>query len=172
MLDVLTEAFSQIQTNDCLQTLTDSEFCIYDTDQKRCEIQTDPDGLKHFTVQNPTNRAIHFLAIDKCVFFDNDEIQRCDCAIFDSETFCFIEIKEVNRPAKRSKHYQRAKAQLKSSIQHFQEQLTFSTNRIEAYACVGRTTARPARPAADVNDRLEFEELGAALYHGNIKEYI
>lgn len=171
VLNIIKKAFPQIESNICLQTLTDSEFCIYDTDKKRCEIQTDPDGVKHFTIENPTNRDIHFLAIDKCIFFDNDSIQRCDCAIFDNKTFCFIEIKEIDRKAKRSEHYHEAKEQLKSTIQHFHERLTFPTKRIEAYACVGRTTARPARPAADLNNQLEFEELGATLYHGNIKRF-
>ncbi|GAB2543254.1 hypothetical protein [Spirosoma aerophilum] len=171
MLNRIQEAFPHIQAGTCLQTLTDTEFCIYDTAQKRCEIQTDIDGLKHFTVENPTNRDIHFLAIDKCIFFDKDGIQRCDCAVFDSKTFCFIEIKEIDSAAKRSEHYRKAKDQLKTTIQHFQGQMEFTTKRIEAYACVGRTIARPAKPAADLNDRLEFEELGAALYHGNIKRF-
>lgn len=171
MLDAIKKAFPQTQTNACLQTLTDSEFCIYDTDKKRCEIQTDPDGIVHFTVQNPANRDVHFLAIDKCIFFDDDGIRRCDCAVFDNKTFCFVEIKKVDHAARRSESYRQAKGQLKSTIQHFQERLIFSTKRIEAYACVGRTTARPARPAADLNDQLEFEEIGAALYHGNIKRF-
>ncbi|QMW06259.1 hypothetical protein [Spirosoma foliorum] len=171
MLDTIRQTFPRTTTGNCLQTLTDTEFCIFDTDKKRCEIQLDPDGLKHFTVENPTSRAIHFLAIDKCIFSDGDHIQRCDCAVFDSKTFCFVEIKEIDSAAKRSEHYRKAKEQLKATIQHFQEQLEFTTKRIEAYACVGRTTARPAKPAADLNDRLEFEELGSALYHGNIKRF-
>lgn len=171
MLNRIQKAFPQTQAGTCLQTLTETEFFIYDTDQKRCEIQTDINGLKHFTVENPTNRDIHFLAIDKCIFFDNDGIQRCDCAVFDNKTFCFVEIKETDTDARRSAHYRKAKEQLKATIQHFQEQVEFTTKRIEAYACVGRTTARPAKPAADLNDRLEFDELGAALYHGNIKRF-
>jgi hypothetical protein len=60
---------------------------------------------------------------------------------------------------------------LKTTIQLFQDQLTFTTKRIEAYACVGRTTARPARQASDLNEQLEFAELSATLYHGNTKRF-
>lgn len=170
MLDIIVKTFPQTQANNCFQTLTDIEFCVYDTGDRRCEIQTDPDGVVHFTVENPTGRDINFLAIDNCLFTDNT-IQRCDCAVFDSKTFCFVEIKEVDHAARRSDQYRKAKEQLKTTIQHFQEQLTFTTKRIEAYACVGRTVARPARPAADINEQFEFAELGAVLYHGNIKRF-
>ncbi len=171
VIDIIKQTFPQTQANTCLQTLTDAEFCIYDTEDKRSEIQTDVNGLQHFTVENPTKRDIHFLAIDKCIFFDNERILRCDCAVFDSKTFCFVEIKEVDHAARRAEQYRKAKEQLKTTIQHFQEKLTFTTKRIEAYACVGRTTARPARPAADSNEQFEFSELGATLYHGNVKRF-
>jgi len=171
VLEPIRKTFPQTELNHCLQTQTDTEFFIFDTVDKRCKIQTDPDGLKHFTVENPTGRDIHFFAIDKCVFFDNDDIQRCDCAVFDNKTFCFIEIKEVDHAARRAEQYRKAKEQLKATILYFQEQLTFTTKRIEAYACVGRTTARPARQATNLNDQFEFSELGAVLYHGNIKRF-
>lgn len=171
VLNTIKRSFPQTEANACLQTLTVIEFCIYDTDARRCVIQDDPDGLKHFTVENPTEREIYFLAIDKCLFFDGDGIQRCDCAVFDSKTFCFIEIKEVDHAAKRSEHYRKAKEQLKTTIQYFQERLTFTTKRIEAYACVGRTIARPARQATDINEQFEFAEMGATLYHGNVKRF-
>lgn len=171
MLDAINKAFPKTLTNACLQTLTDLEFHIYDTDEKRCEIQTDPDGIVHFTVENPTAQNIHFLAIDKCLFFDNDEVQRCDCALFSHKVFCFVEIKEVNLAARRADQNRKAKEQLKNTIRLFKEQLTFATKHLEAYACVGRTTPRPARLASDLNDLLEFEELGATFYHGNIKRF-
>lgn len=171
MLDPIQQTFPKIQENGCLKTRTDNEFCIYDTDTGRCTIQTDPDGIRHFTVENPTKRAIHFLAIDKCIFLDSDDTRRCDCAIFDSKTFCFVEIKEVDHAARRAEQLRKAKEQLRTTILHFQEKMTFTTKRIEAYTCVGRTTARPARQATDLNDQLEFNELGATLYHGNIKRF-
>lgn len=170
MRKLIEQAFSQSVENGCLRTLNDGEFCIYDTDAKQCAIQTDPVGLKHFTVENPTRRAIHFLAIDHCLFSDKD-VTRCDCAVFDEKTFCFVEIKETDTAARRSAHYNKAKDQLKMTIRHFQERMTFTTKRIEAYACVGRTLTRPARQTNDLNEEVEFADIGAILYHGNVKRF-
>ncbi|AKD55928.1 hypothetical protein SD10_14485 [Spirosoma radiotolerans] len=125
MIDTIRQTFPKIQENNCLQTLTDSEFCIYDTDKGRCTIQSDLGGIKHFTIENPTQRNLHFLAIDKCLFLDSDGTQRCDCAVFDSKTFCFIEIKEVDHAARRAEQLRKAKEQLKTTILYFQEQLEF-----------------------------------------------
>ena len=141
MRSLIERTFPETVQKTCLQTSTEIEFCVFDTEAKQCAIQTDSGGLKHFTIENPTGRDIHFLAIDNCLFSDND-ITRCDCAVFDEKTFCFIEIKETETAARRSVHYQKAKEQLKATIQHFQERMTFTTKRIEAYACVGRTAVK------------------------------
>ena len=170
MRNLIEKAFPQTVQNTCLQTSTELEFCVFDTEAKKCAIQTDPAGLKHFTVENPTGRTIHFLAIDHCLFSDQDET-RCDCAVFDEKTFCFIEIKETDTAARRSAHYQKAKEQLKATIQHFQDRMTFTTKRIEAYACVGRTVVRPARQTNDLSEQIEFADIGAILYHGNVKRF-
>jgi hypothetical protein len=171
VLDQIKQTFPKTISGKCLQTLDAVEFSIYDSYEKRCEIQFSPEDIKHFTIENPTKREIHFLAVDKCLFSDSDSVMRCDCAVFDTKTFCFVEIKVVDHAAKRSESYRKAKEQLKSTIQLFQDRLTFTTKRIEAYACVGRTTARPARQASDLNEQLEFAELGATLYHGNTKRF-
>jgi len=110
------------------------------------------------------------LAIDHCLFSDKDAT-RCDCAVFDEKTFCFVEIKETDTAARRSAHYQDAKSQLKATIRHFQNRMTFTTKRTEAYACVGRTNTRPASQTTDLNEQVEFADMGAILYHGNVKRF-
>ena len=170
MRNLIERTFIKTVQNSCLQTSTEVEFFVFDTEAKQCAIQTDPAGIKHFTVENPGRRDIHFLAIDHCLFSDKDAT-RCDCAIFDEKTFCFVEIKETETAARRSAHYQKAKDQLKATIQYFQERMTFTTKRIEAYACVGKTIARPARQTNDLNEQVEFADIGAVLYHGNIKRF-
>ncbi|WP_018621269.1 hypothetical protein [Spirosoma luteum] len=170
MRNLIERTFPETVQKTCLQTSVETEFFVFDTEAKQCAIQTDPYGLKHFTVENPTGRSIHFLAIDHCLFTDRDKT-RCDCAVFDEKTFCFIEIKETETAARRSVHYQKAKDQLKATIQYFQERMTFTTKRIEAYACVGRTAVRPARQTTDLNEQVEFADMGAILYHGNVKRF-
>ena len=170
MRKLIEQAFTRTLQNKCLQTRTEIEFCIFDTDAKQCAIQTDPNGLKHFTVENPTGREIYFLAIDHCLFSDQDAT-RCDCAVFDEKTFCFVEIKETDTAARRSAHYRDAKSQLKATIRYFQDQMTFTTKRIEAYACVGRTNTRPASQTTDLTEQVEFADIRAVLYHGNVKRF-
>ncbi|MBO0930529.1 hypothetical protein [Fibrella aquatilis] len=173
MVDMLKAVFPQIEANTYLQTLTDLVFCIYDqdTEPKRCFIQHDPEGIVHFTVHNSTGRAIHFLAIDRGVISGSVDMERCDCAVFDHKTFCFIEIKVV-ADTQVGVSNRKAKSQLRTTILYFREQLDFTTRRIEAYICVGATTPRPARLAKDLNERYQFEEeTGAALYHGNEKRF-
>lgn len=172
MRDLIRRAFPLTEQNSCLTTVTDAEFHIYDdtVGGKQCYIQGDPVGIRHFTVENPVERDIHFLAIDHCLLFDGDSAH-CDCAVFDEKTFCFIEIKETTRPNKRAEYMHEAKEQLKATILHFNQRLAFTTKRIEAYLCVGDTSPRPARPSNNLNEQVEFADLKAVLYRGNIKRF-
>lgn len=172
MIELIRTAYPQTDSNGCLQTFTQQEFFILDTDQKRCTAHTDADRKKHFTVENPTEREIHFLAIDKCLFFDDELNQRkCDFAIFDSKTFCLIEVKETTSAAKRSEYSRDAKEQLKATLQKFRDDMTFTTKRIEAYLCVGDLNPRPARLTNDLSEQFDFASLGASLYRGNVKRF-
>ncbi len=171
VIETIKAAFPQNETNVCIASLNDDLFHVFDSEQKRCLIQNDPAGKKHFTVENPTGRELHFLAIDKCLFMDSDDIERCDFAVFDAKTFCFAEIKEIGKINQLAAANRKAKDQLKSTIRAFQEKMTFTTKRIEAYLCVGNATPRPARRTNDISERLEFEDMGVELYRGNLKRF-
>ena len=171
MIDIIKSTYPQTETNGCLQTLNDKEFFVLDTDEKRCIVHFNAAIKKHFTVENPTERDIHFLAIDKCLFSDADRLKRCDFAVFDIKTFCFVEIKETTKEGQRSAHNRTAKEQLKATIRAFKEQMSFSTKRIEAYLYVGNHSPRPARRTNDVSEEFDFATLGVELYHGNIKRF-
>ncbi|TAE26510.1 MAG: hypothetical protein EAZ91_17805 [Cytophagales bacterium] len=172
MLDQITATFPQTLEKGCLQTLTQTEFCIFDAADKRCYIQTDPSGTRHFTVENPSERPIHFLAIDKCLFMDDQKgLKRCDFAVFDAKTFCFVEIKETESATQRSVLTRDAKTQLKATIELFRDRMTFTTRFVEAHLCVGDYSTRPARLTNDLNEQIEFAELGAKLYRGNSKRF-
>ncbi|QKZ13359.1 hypothetical protein [Spirosoma sp. KUDC1026] len=176
MFDELQTAFPQIETGNCLQTLSIDEFHIYDHEvDKRCYIQYDPEGIKHFTVRNPTKREIHFLAIDKCLFSDGDSIQRCDCAVLDEQVFCFIEIKTTSSMSQRKMLRKKAKDQLKAVIHHFSQLIDFSDKQIEAYVCLlseAEFSSRPLNRASLVEETEEFSELGVRLFHDNIKIFL
>lgn len=183
VLDALKLAFPQAEIKECLQTTTDGEFYIYDHEtEKRCYVHTDPDHVIHFTVKNKDEKTISFLAIDKCLLMDDDLTQRCDCAVFDEETFCLIEIKVTSSMTQRKKLRVKAKNQLKASADFFQSHMAFATKQIEAYVCLltevndsqsepDTSRTRPLNRASLVEETEEFNELGVSLFHDNRKEF-
>ncbi|MCY7352888.1 MAG: hypothetical protein LH606_19890 [Cytophagaceae bacterium] len=151
----------------CLETHNDTCFGVIDPlGNKKCFVSTSPDETAHFKVLNPSAKQIHFLAIDHCLASSSDP-QRCDFALFDEVTFCFVEIKETNRPQQRAKHRQRAKEQLLETIQWFQTKIDFSEKSVEAHLCVGRLSPRPKLASQDAAAVLRFAILGVILYDDN-----
>ncbi|GAB4038503.1 hypothetical protein [Spirosoma jeollabukense] len=173
MLDVLKFAFPQTETNNCIQTLTDVEFHIYDHEtEKRCYIQNDPNGVKHFTVENGEGLSIHFLAVDKCLLMDEELTKRCDCAVFTEQTFCFIEIKTTSSMTQRKKLRRDAKNQLKAAISYFRDKMAFTSTQIEAYVCLlTDLETRPLNRASLIEETEEFAEIGVTLFHDNRKRF-
>ena len=166
------KAYPQTAQNSCLEILTGLEFSIYDSEIGRCFIQKEEDEIIHFTIKNPNQKEIGFLAIDKCIFMDNDKIKRCDCAVFDNKTFCFIEIKETNQ--RKSENRRKAKEQLLTTINEFKDKIDFSDKRLEAYVVVGLDFKKisPASKSQDLLSTLKFERLGVTLFQdGNEKKF-
>ena len=179
MIKKLKDAFSQIEKNSCLEIVKDKEFEIYDCPEDydtykkgRCYIKTNG----QFKVINRSKKEINFLAVDKCIFFDDDKFKKCDCIVFDDEVFCFIEIKEFNTTRKVGKRRREKREaslnQVKSTIEKFKE--NFEIDReLEAYICVKKATEGiPATQASSSDRKLEFEEdLRTKLFDGCQKEF-
>ena len=103
---------------------------------------------------------------------DYDNIERCDFAVFDNKTFCFIEIKETAR--RKSENSKKARSQLLRTIQEFIKLIDFGSIRLEAYVVVGLdfSEVKPASKAQDLATTLEFMEFGVTLFHdGNEKKF-
>ncbi len=173
MLNAIKAAFPQIEVNACLQILTDSEFHIYDHEiEKRCYVQIDWEGIRHFIVKNADGRSVHFFAIDKCLLMDDELTQRCDCAVFDDHTFCFIEIKTTSSMSQRKKLRREAKNQLKATIAFFRNKVAFDSIRIEAYvSLLTSLETRPLNRASLLEETEEFDEIGVTLFHDNWKQF-
>jgi hypothetical protein len=165
--------FPKTAINFCFESLNDAEFGIFDPLNSKCIIQKFG-NKRHFTVKNPTQKTILFLAIDKCLLHDGEEkgFERCDFAIFDDKVFCFVEIKEPSFGQK-AENLKKARSQLLSTIKYFKEKIPFESIRIEAYASVGsHSPSRPATLASDLNIEFEFRKLRAKLYQdGNEKVF-
>lgn len=167
MTNRLNVAFPCISENDCLETYFHNRFWIYDCDDEyRCYVKTDED---QFCVINESENNIYFLAIDKCMFSDTDQFEKCDCAVFNDEVFAFIEIKKSKKRTK-SQNKKKAKSQLISTINVFKEKVEFNVP-LEAYLCIGDSPKTPAKSATSSDMLLEFEEMGVSLFEGCQKEF-
>lgn len=161
-------AFSQCAKNDCYTTLLNESIYIADTEDKQpCSIVVTEDQA-HLVVQNPSKKAIYFLKIDQCLFFDDSEHKKCDCAVFDEAVFCFVEIKNTVRAKQRQKHRRKAREQLATTIELFQTQLDLSTYQQKAIVCF---TFKPARPLASTRAQeaaiLFQDQYNVTLLEGN-----
>jgi len=163
----LKRTFPQIEQNSCMETLSDKEFEIYDCEEeKRCYIATE---YGQFKVINNLEKEITFLAIDKCLFFDNDKFKKCDCLVFDEDTICFVEIKACKFKQRKS-NKKTARNQLKSTIEIFRKQFNID-KKMEAYLCIGMNPNTPSS-ASKSNKIYEFEdELDTRLFEGCQKEF-
>ena len=160
----LQDAFPKITENNCLSIISKNKFEIYDSEEEhKCFISDINDDLHGFTVINPNNEAIRFLAIDKCLYADRDELKRCDCIIYHKKYFCFIELKNVKLKKKYSAR-KKAKEQLLSIIKKFREKIDFEDMTLEAYMCVGKKKLYPKERASLQSAQVEFSDLKIKLY--------
>jgi len=167
MQNRLKEIYPQIVSKNCLETITSEVFEIYDCEEeKRCYIATD---YGQFKVLNSSKREITFLAVDKCLFDDSDEFKKCDCIVFDNDTFCFVEIKACKFKQRKS-NKRTAISQLKFTIEILREKLDID-KKLEAYLCIGMNPQNPPR-ASSSDRKLEFiDELNTELFDGCQKEF-
>jgi hypothetical protein len=124
-----------------------------------------------FSVLNPSLKEIYFLAIDKCLYTDESTHKKCDFALFDEQTFCFVEIKDTYNRS--SQHKGKAKEQLRTTIELFKALFSFGDYTVEA---IISWRYRPIRPAARTKMQeaaVEFrDELNVDLLEGNEKEFL
>lgn len=170
MEDRISEAYPQCSENICFETKTDTTFEIEDQDNGRCIILNNEES-GHFTVKNPNNKTISFLSIDKCIFFDDDEHKKCDFAICDDQTFCFVEIK--NTTTRSTKRKQKATEQLMTTIEMIGNEADLSQFDLEA---IISWKYKPRRPAVSTNmasKKVLFKtKLNTTLVEGNQKEFV
>ncbi len=166
------DLISAFLEGDCLKIETSLEFSIADGEANtgRCYIVNAEETEGQFKVSNPRGKEIYFLAIDKCLLDDQDNLERCDFAIFDESTFCFVEIKETRR--RRGKVREKAIQQLEATINYFKQHIDFEDYRLEAIIYL---VSRGAYPAADTNKekmKARFAtKLETLLLEGNHKAF-
>lgn len=169
MRESIERAFSRTLENSCLEIISSQQFEIIDKEVSRCIWQDGHSESGHLWVNNMSLKDIHFLAIDKCLFFDKDnDPSRCDCALFDENRICFVEIKEASA-SNRSKRRAKAVEQLANTINLFRE-LGVESEQFDALICFSTFQAYPKR--RDLSREIEFlNACGGFLYEGNLEEF-
>ena len=107
----------RVAAGNCLASHTARQVVIYDHKNVKGPPAPDPriDGHCYlrqpreettpfdFTVRNPSGQVFHFVAVDKCMFTDQDAGRRCDCLVFTENVALFIDLKENKSVASRKK---------------------------------------------------------------------
>jgi len=141
----------------CLHNISKKEFFLLDDENQKPTKVVDSNG--QFRVVNNSSNSLSFLQIDDCIYRSGDE-SRCDCTIFNSDTFCFIELKTCKNKNKKPNR-RKAENQLEETIVKFKNHYLLEDKRLEAYVCL--TCNRDEKlihiPSTANQDKIfEFEE--------------
>ncbi len=170
---LLKSHFPGISINNCLKIISDSHFYVYDCPHtKQSTITLTEPAEQNFKVSNINSKPIRFLSIDNCLFFNGDD-KKCDFALYDEISFCFVEIKGIRKDEhrKRKNAKRNAEIQLLAMIELFQNKLDFSNIKLEAYLCVGYATTRPSTLSKSQRAKRDFVKLKTKLYDGCQKSF-
>lgn len=106
------------------------DICVESVNKKPASIV---EGNGEFEVINNTSEPIYFLKTDSCVY-DSSDTTRCDCAIYNDNTFSFIELKCI-KPKNFNKKRKEAENQLEATIQDFSNSEVIQDKILEAFVC-------------------------------------
>ena len=174
----LIETTFPCKTGNCIETKNETIFWVdeypdkieYGRNRKKSFVVIETEDELLFTVKNPTQKDVHFLAIDQGIFYGTKEYEsgRCDFALFDDARFCFIENKDVTLK-QRNKERLDAYKQLKETIVKFREHLDFGNYQIEAQLSFKSSRKIYPRETSSNQDMVkEFDdELAVALFENN-----
>jgi len=158
----------------CQEITTKQHFFIRDgEDQQAAYID---ENFGEFEIINPKKNSLSFLKIDTCIF-DSNDISRCDCAIYDENTFCFIELKCI-KPKNFNKKRREAEKQLETTIVQFQQEDILQNKKKEAFVCcncfINETkNFEPITQRPSNNEKIVYfsEHLNTMLYYSTKKEF-
>ena len=159
--------------NECLESVDKKHFFIQDGNDQEPSFIVENKG--EFEVINNTNLPIKFLKTDACVSSSNDD-KRCDCTIYNDNTFCFVELKNSKRTNWKI-HRETAEKQLKATILDFKDESITKNKTLEAYMCcnscdIAGNFTKILRASNNSNTQVYFKDiLKTRLYCDTKKEF-
>jgi len=166
MVNSIKTAFPSCEQNDCLVITDKDEIRITDVEGSHCCIVDKGDDV--FVISNPTQKNVHILYVDKCIFGKGQMHKRCDCAAFDDKKFCFIEFKKTT--SSKEDYISLATDQLYVTHDKFREKnIDFSGFRVESWAAFADDPPVPASSTGFQNHEIRFWDLYRSyFYTGNL----
>jgi len=157
---------------ECTKTISDEIFFIIDDKEDEPPYIVGKDG--EFKIINSQKKELSFISIDSCIYGEKD-IARCDCAIYDDKTFCFIELKHTkttNWKRRRSD----AEKQVEATINNFKNDDIVKGKILEAYMCCNCTIDNEytkIQSASNSSEKITYFELelNTSLYCDTKKEF-
>lgn len=165
---------SRVAVGGCLLPNTARQVVIYDhkkaedqpaTDTRidgRCYLRQPKEEATHydFTVRNPKGGVFHVVAVDKCMFSDEEDGSRCDCVVFNESVSLFIDLKENKSVAGRQKGRRKAITQICASIEWFlAENLLTDREEVEAIVANGTRKRHPRFTANNIEKTAELQAI-------------
>jgi len=160
--------------DDCLEAISAKHFFIQDGENNQPAFIKQNDG--QFEVINKTTKDINFLKVDDCLDFEVDT-KKCDCIVFNEETFCFIELKTLQseKTTIKTKRRKKAEEQLKVTINKFADEGLIQNRQREAYVsltCIKESTLTNIPNISNQEAISDFEmNLDTSLYYKCKKEF-
>ncbi len=124
--------------------------------------QTEKAAGKYFTVENPTGQPYTLMQIDNGII-QSSATKKCDCAIANSASLCFIEFKAnaySNNISTLQKNYRKAIEQLSTTIGFFDSYLITcrqdirTLRTVEAFICFRH--GYPRKTSSQMNYQVAF----------------
>ncbi len=180
----MTKAFLQEKIGNCkfpdkclcvakeaYEEISSSDFFIFDDNSNQpSKIMLTAD-LSQLKVKNTNSHLITFVKVDKCLVPEEKGIKKCDCFLFDKETFFLIEIKSTN-PTGRSKARRDAVLQLEDSIQYLiSKQINISSLSAKAIICFKNINAYPIKSSQKSHQAVFRAKYNVSLEEGNLIEF-
>lgn len=168
----------RVAAGNCLASHTARQVVIYDHKKAKDQPATDRriDGHCYlrqpreettpfdFTVRNPSGRVFHFVAVDKCMFTDQDAGRRCDCLVFTDTVSLFIDLKENKSLSGRKKDRHSAIQQICASIEWFMaENLLADREEVEVIVANGTRRRHPHFTNNNIGKTAALQDLFPSL---------
>lgn len=115
--------FQQLKIDQCLDKRSDTILVICETGIDNTPCHFGQLTNKGFRIENPDQLEIHLLKVDHCLLTNIEQnLKKCDCIIFDSRFFCFVELK-LNTTRQLSEAIKEAIIQLEATIRYLEQEL-------------------------------------------------